>query len=607
MLTAADRDESVAAAPSAGFSPAGYRLALAAVILAGFGLMVIGFWHDIWSNHFRDPDDIMRLQQVRDWIAGQSWFDVTQYRINPPAGLPMHWSRLLDVPIAGAILLFRPLVGQPMAEQIACVTTPFLTYAAIALLIARITRLTLASEGLALLAAVFCAADLGVYSVARPMRIDHHGWQVVCGLAMVAALIGKRSARRVAVAGAGAALWMHISLEGIVFTAACGALLGLRWSLDPDREGATLPVYLGSVALTSLALFITVHGATLFDRTYCDAVSPIHMALFAVAAIGATLACRRPTAPLAMRLGMLGTTCLAAGAIYRLWTPQCSAGPFAILTPLGYNMWYLHVSEGQPLWHQSASTAAGWLIFPLVGLAGTAVALRSADRRSLMLDYAVLFGAATLIGVFVLRAGALSNILAIPAALALLRCASAHIQRWRFMPARALVQAVAVLLLLPVTPATAAFELLSRDPSEKPSPQADQCMDRPEISHLRALPPGLVMAQLDAGPAIISASPHSVVGAGYHRGAQGIDDVLRFFATDQQQARAVVERRRPAYVYFCPGADAAKSVAKLAPHGMAAALLTGRLPGWLHPVRVPGLRYGRVYAVDSGAARRTGL
>src|SRR5437763_9686188 len=45
-------------------------------------------------------DDAMRLVQIRDLLAGQNWFDLTQYRLNPPAGVPTHWSRLIDLPIA---------------------------------------------------------------------------------------------------------------------------------------------------------------------------------------------------------------------------------------------------------------------------------------------------------------------------------------------------------------------------------------------------------------------------------------------------------------------------------------------------------------------------
>jgi len=33
---------------------------------------------------FPNPDDTMRLLMVRDFLAGQSWFDTTQYRFLPP-------------------------------------------------------------------------------------------------------------------------------------------------------------------------------------------------------------------------------------------------------------------------------------------------------------------------------------------------------------------------------------------------------------------------------------------------------------------------------------------------------------------------------------------
>jgi hypothetical protein len=45
-------------------------------------------------------DDAMRLVQVRDLLAGQNWFDPVQHRLAPPDGVIMHWSRLIDLPIA---------------------------------------------------------------------------------------------------------------------------------------------------------------------------------------------------------------------------------------------------------------------------------------------------------------------------------------------------------------------------------------------------------------------------------------------------------------------------------------------------------------------------
>jgi hypothetical protein len=59
-----------------------------------------------------DPDDALRLVELRDWLGGQGWFDVTQYRIDPAhGGVAMHWSRLVDVPLAAVVVALRPLLG----------------------------------------------------------------------------------------------------------------------------------------------------------------------------------------------------------------------------------------------------------------------------------------------------------------------------------------------------------------------------------------------------------------------------------------------------------------------------------------------------------------
>src|SRR5271156_7111737 len=47
-------------------------------------------------------DDAMRLVEVRDLIGGQGWFDLFQYRLDPP-GTSMHWSRIIDGPLAALI------------------------------------------------------------------------------------------------------------------------------------------------------------------------------------------------------------------------------------------------------------------------------------------------------------------------------------------------------------------------------------------------------------------------------------------------------------------------------------------------------------------------
>ena len=76
---------------------------------------------------FTDPDDILRLVQVRDLLAGQGWFDLDQHRIDPLRSVPMHWSRLVDLPLAIVIGALTPLLGQAGAEAFAVIAVPIAT------------------------------------------------------------------------------------------------------------------------------------------------------------------------------------------------------------------------------------------------------------------------------------------------------------------------------------------------------------------------------------------------------------------------------------------------------------------------------------------------
>src|SRR4029078_13165404 len=71
------------------------------------------------SGPTRSTDDAMRLVQVRDLLAGQGWYDLTQYRLSPPEGVVMYWSRLIDVPIAFLIRVTDWAVPAALAERLA--------------------------------------------------------------------------------------------------------------------------------------------------------------------------------------------------------------------------------------------------------------------------------------------------------------------------------------------------------------------------------------------------------------------------------------------------------------------------------------------------------
>lgn len=59
-----------------------------------------------------DNDSMLRLVEIRDLIGGQGWFDLHQYRMGPQGGFVMHWSRLVDAPIAAIILVVSAFSGR---------------------------------------------------------------------------------------------------------------------------------------------------------------------------------------------------------------------------------------------------------------------------------------------------------------------------------------------------------------------------------------------------------------------------------------------------------------------------------------------------------------
>ena len=580
-----------------------HGLALLLIWLIGSALLIALFRGAISARLFYDPDDYMRLQEVRDWMAGQSWFDVTQYRFGPASGLPMHWSRLVDVPLAATILALRPFVSPVDAETAACVLVPLVTLGIVALLTAAIARRLLGPIA-ALAAMATCMIDPELLFAARPMRIDHHGWQVVCAMAMVLALLGNVSSRRAIGAGLCAALWMQISLEGMVFTAACGAWLGVRWIVSP-AEDRRLPAYLGAAAGGGLLLFLAAHGGALFDRTFCDAVSPVHIILFAAAAMGSAVAIRFAPAAWPLRVVMLGGCALLCAAIYRLGAPQCAGGPFGALDPLSYRLWYLTIAEGLPIWKQTPQAAAIAIAYPLVGLAGAVVGWRRASgpMRGVWLDLIALLLAATLIGAMLIRASTVSSALAVPGALALVAAVAARTRDWRHAPLRILALAGTVLALLPLTIAMAAIAMT-------PTPRAQEtkrdtalaamrdCMAPANLAQLDRLPPSLILTPLGAAPALIASSRHRAVAGPYQRDPQGLHDVLSIFTAPARVSRALIRARGPAYLFYCPGDAELESLARAAPEGLAAALNRGTPPGWLRPVPLAGLRDGRLFAID---------
>jgi hypothetical protein len=331
----------------------------------------------IGAMRLPDADDYLRLQQVRDWLAGQAWFDVSQHRINPPHGGLLHWSRVVDVPLAFVIVLARPFVGQAHAEMIAAVAAPMVVMGLIMLLVGAITA-RLVGRAWAPAAAFAAPLSALIYTQIMPLRVDHHGWQIVAALTMLWALMDEARLRRSGViAGIAAAFWLNISIEGLPITACVGALLGVRWVMDGDAR--RLQAFVWSLT-AAIAVLETATIANTWALAECDRLSRPYEIALVIASAGAALASVSMFArDMRRRIGLGLAILVVAGASFALKAPQCLAGPFNALDPLTEAVWLDHVAESMPL----ARVGVGALIahggFALVGILGAAWAWRSAE------------------------------------------------------------------------------------------------------------------------------------------------------------------------------------------------------------------------------------
>ena len=537
-----------------------------------------------------DGDSLMRLQQVRDLLAGQSWFDVTQHRMNPPAGALMHWSRIVDIPLAAFQLLLRPLLGRGPAEYATAVLVPLAYLAgAITLLRALMLRLGL-TEGEALGGLALTPLFPQLPAAFAPMQIDHHAPQALAALALAVLLIGPARRRAAVGAGAVAACWLVISLEGLPLVALVAGLCGL----DYVRRGSRMLMwFLAALAACSTVFSLATRPLSDF-REYCDILLPAHWAVFA---IGAGLAALLPLFPgqrsAAGRFAALAVVPLVCGPFALATLGSCARDPMGGFDPLVRRYWFDTVAEGLPLWVQPWPAALPVLYTAALICAG----LWAARRRGL---WAGSWGASwpslgayaigTILYAMVLARQAMpAQLLTIPFAAVLFAEGWPRARSLASAPARIAASVACLLMVTPAPAAVAAHALAS--PKITPaiasgiaSAQSAEPLAPCDFHSLTVLPPGLIMTTFNAAPAILVQSGHSVTIGGYHRNAAALHRSIATFVSPPDRARELLARQGARYMAVCLDDSSLATMAEGNPDSLAAALLAGRIPHWLQPV-----------------------
>lgn len=567
-----------------------WKLFVVLAWLAFCTMFVFQKWADIRGFGLGDTDDNMRIMQVRGLLHGQGWFDLRDYRMNPPYGANIHWSRLVDLPIAGLILGLRPLLGGAAAERWAVAIAPMLPYLLLLFSVALTARRLIhpCAYPLAFLAMIYAGSTNGMF---QPERIDHHGWQLALLALSMAGLADPRKVRGGIVLGVSSALSMAIGLEMIIYLAVAGVATVLFWVADPnerDRLRAFAVSLTGTTAVCFL-LFVSYDNRS----AVCDALSPVWLSDALVGgalAYGLTLldpADWRKRLALALVAGAL------LGGFHALTWPQCLQRLEGV-SPEEDRLWLSHVKEARPFYTHGWRIATLIIALPITGLIGWCALIwlrrRDPDLLRRAIGAAVPGLAATLLLFWQTRTGPAAEMLASVGAAALTWFLVPFAWRSKLFLVRvlgtALAAVVGVSAAVPLV--VGAIPEAKSSPSEKGIGHANYLCDTLWGMHAVALQPkGLVFTFVDLGPRLIAVTHHDAIAGPYHRNGQQIVDVMNFWRGSADQAHQLAAKYHANYVLSCPRSSTTTIFMAETPSGFYAQLERGQVPNWLQPITLP--------------------
>jgi hypothetical protein len=553
-------------------------------------------------------------------LNGQGWWDQHMMRFQPPVGVYMHWSRLLDGAIAAVDWLLHQLLPGPLAETVTRFLWPLLLIfpgALAVLMIAR--RLGRDSSGQDLMggAAVFSAAvvlllDLPLYTAQfHPGRIDHHNVQMVlCLLSLAGAGLSRREIKGAVLAGAATGLGVAIGLEALIFEAVIGAAFAIGFLIDPEEKRAAAAYGL-TLAGVMLPAFAIETPPWRWSVVACDALAINLVAGLTVAGLGLAaivyLSARRPPWVRCVLMAILG---VATASVYLGLDPHCRYGFFADIDPRIRPIWLNYVNEVRPIqwfWGHDQSLAVTVATPWVVGvIAWIGLGLKRVRRTQTYWLIGVLLAMGIAAGATAVRMSGYAEWFAAP-----ITAAAVLIPARRYVAGGVLTVLLAAAagtpsiagglasqadkLIVHKKPAKAAPKANSvntaaaKPASPKPPAPTDHCFETGAYkTFAAATPPGLVLSEIDLGPFILAHTGNSALAAPYHRMSWGILKAHAIFSAPADRgAEAMARQAGVAYVLECRFHARHGDRSDMTKDSLQKRLDAGTPPAWLQPLSPP--------------------
>ncbi len=616
------------------FRPPFDGLALLVVLYYGWCFLVYPH-SQILRGNLPDLDDYMYLTQLVDWLKGQGWYDNIQYRLNPPDGVPIHFSRLAMLPMAAMTLLFHLFgLGLKGAALLMSIIYPLLLLGGLLVTLRWLAESFVPQKwtGVTAYIALFATSMLYMFMLGH---VDHHGLVIIliaATLIFVMRMMKEPENPRWGLyAGLMLAFALTVALEVLPWLLIIAGWVGI-WATAKGRAAAynglafALALYLGS------AVFLTLTRPP--DQWFVTDVltySVVYVLLTAGIAVGFAGVAATANAKSPVRWVVGAVLACLTGYLFLHRFPELVTGPYGGMDPELAEQLLVRdeINEVMPL-----ITADGPLAVIFLYLGGAFVALaagiyflrraKTEERWRLGLIMALL-AAATLLTLFYQRRflGILGMFTIIPLALVLQR---GWVRIGEKLEGRKKIYAEIGLLLL-VGPLPSVFVpglidgrtfntgvlLFPIGSSLAEAPCDAYALEKILTDHrYYGDRPRLIMNSLNTGPEILFRTPHQVLSAPFHMDVSGNIDATRFFSTPYpSEAKAIAERRHIDLVVACrlipniymrPPAGFEKVSTDnspsrdFAPHFIER-LMGNKAPDWLTPIPFHGLNNYIIYEV----------
>ncbi len=537
-------------------------------------------------------DDAMRLVQVRDLLAGQSWFDVTQYRLGFEAGTPMHWSRLVDLPIAAILWVMSLFLTQDWAEMVTMTLWPL---ALIAPTLWAMHRASVLFGGERAGPFGYLFATIAIFTTKKfdIGSLDHHNVQMMLVAFILMAMMHSKSfARDGMIIGVAAALSVAIGFEMLPFIATICLMIGVNWAWVGAEAKSKTVLFSGAFAGVMIAVFFLTRPD--FSKTIfrCDAFGPEMLIIAVTGALGLLILAATISAKARLvRAGGLVVLGTAVMLVALIFAPECLGNPYDMLYSDVAHEWLARISESKSMWSFISTGRLGnfgLVIIPAIAIVYTIYRIiNPAYRMRAIVILFVLLGANAMMFYQIRGLSFLFLLCTIPLATMM----GQIYERYKENNSPA-TGALFLLMLFASIQNTWIIGLALFDrskPQESSSISVGQykdCFKPHGFDVLAGLPAGVVMSSTDLGVRVMLSTPHRTLASNFHRNQDGIQAGIDLMKADMADAKDLLTLWGVDYVVLCDNDFATKKMVEVYPDGLWINLYNDSPPEYLTPVSV---------------------